>query len=141
MSTNIAVACDYWQFKCEVGGICIDSRRVCDGVNDCEGASDERNCTGAAAPQVPNQLPGAQLPGPAETATQPSFYPDIVEETVSPPPPAEYEEEEETESGERFFTKLVNSTGYQTVRKAVAKPNFQLTETLSCCTLLADTSH
>ena len=119
MSTNIPVACDYWQFKCEVGGICIDSRRVCDGVNDCEGASDERNCTGAAAPQVPNQLPGAQLPGPTETATQPSFYPDIVEETVSPPPPAEYEEEEEeeTESGERFYTKLVNSTGNQNGQK------------------------
>ena len=38
-----SVQCDYWQFKCGGDGICIDSRRTCDGYTDCSDGSDENN--------------------------------------------------------------------------------------------------
>lgn len=36
--------CDYWQFKCQSDGICIDSRRRCDRNLDCEDGTDEEGC-------------------------------------------------------------------------------------------------
>ena len=40
----IAVPCDYWQFKCVSSGICMDSRRRCDNIDDCSDGSDEMDC-------------------------------------------------------------------------------------------------
>lgn len=40
-----SVKCDYWQFKCPMSGICIDSRRRCDGRPECAGdGADELGC-------------------------------------------------------------------------------------------------
>ncbi|CAB4066343.1 unnamed protein product [Lepeophtheirus salmonis] len=39
----LSVVCQYWQFKCLLDGVCVDSRRKCDGYNDCNDGSDETN--------------------------------------------------------------------------------------------------
>ncbi len=61
--------CDYWQFKCVSSGICIDSRRRCDGNGDCGDASDEDGCAG---PEVASsERDDAYLMGPEETLPTP----------------------------------------------------------------------
>ena len=37
--------CLWYQFKCN-NGICVDSRRRCNGIDECGDGSDERGCDG-----------------------------------------------------------------------------------------------
>lgn len=37
--------CSQHQFQCESDGFCIDMLLKCDGREDCDDGSDERNCT------------------------------------------------------------------------------------------------
>ena len=62
--------CDFWQFKCLSDGICIDTRRKCDGVPECRDNSDETNCEEEGQEQVtegqeqiPEEVVEEQYPG------------------------------------------------------------------------------